>query len=164
MSSKSTKKRFATILATCVVVLAALLITLKLFAKQRPYQFLSTYEPACSNINKTRNGDTIVETVYSFETDYDEVCAVAKRELTSSGYKDMTNPMYEGQQDYIKMTTEQINVTFSKNEAFLSKGPVGSRLPFNYAHKDGWVSVKISRLQPKNKISFLWSVWSSKLK
>ena len=76
----------------------------------------------------------------------------------------MTNPMYEGQQDYIKMTTEQVNVTFSKNEAFLSKATAGSRLPFNYAHMDGWVSVKISRLQPKNKIGFLRNVWSSKLK
>jgi hypothetical protein len=163
MASKSTKKRFAIILAACVIVLTLLLITLKIFAKQRPYQFLSKHEPACSHSDKTRNGDAIVETVYSFETDYDAFCTSAQAELLSTGYKNITKPVSEGHRDYIKMTTEQINVSFVKGEVFHSEATAGSTNPIVFAHKDGWMTVKIHRLQPKNKLRFLWQVWSSKL-
>ena len=151
------KRRLTVTLAAIAIGLVACISISALSSDQPKFEFLSTHEPACTLTGTNPNGDTCVDTVYSFQADYQQFCLVADEELGAHGYR--VNP--HGQGEYGKMSTEAVVIAFYKDQVFHAKAPAGSGILFEYAHKEGWVSVTVSRVQPRNKLLFLLKVWAS---
>ena len=156
-----TRRRQIVLLSFGTIVLILSVGIYYVTTQRHTYRFLSRHKSISSHSELMPNGDTLINRVYSFEADYGQLCSEAGDELVSRGFKDLTHA-HSGARDYTRLTIDQTSISLVKNEVFHSKAPEGSSMPFNYAHREGWVSVKVTQLKPKNPLGFLWMAWSDR--
>jgi len=146
------KKSFA--VAITIGVLLTLLGLLRRYSKPMPsFQFLSSRGPAiCIKEAASKTLDRKTQFVYSFEADFNDVCADANAELSALGYVDTTRPRQEPRsREYMfrnKVHGGSVTVSIlDRHKLSVYSTPRRSEYSspdlYAYHYRVGWVSVVI---------------------
>lgn len=117
------------------------------WGRQMSFDFLDGRSMTC-RIEQSRNSRRITRDVYSFEADFNDVCANLDSELSELGFtmSSERNPEYR-MRDYLRKkgsSIRWINVRISDKLIF-SAFPSPDGLDCHY--EEGWVSIEIQRWQ-----------------
>lgn len=169
---KSAVKRFLAFVVIVGMVLTVIGLLLR-YSRSEPsmpsFSFLNGRKPAYRSTNNSHYQYRIIQDIYSFEADFDDVFPDANKELLALGFVDKTGSGSEmWHRDYLLLNGpyERIRVRiYTKHKLSVYSTPESSdysspdRHEFHF--RDGWVSVTVS--VEAAKWGFRLDLWLSRI-